>query len=262
VIVVDDHSSIPFALPADLETAVPVKVLRLDKNGGAAAARNAGVAAASGEWIAFLDSDDIWMTDKLARQASCAANEKPGELVCYATGFARVDALRGNRREELVPVPASGVEAFAAGCWFAPGSTAILHRKAFDIVGGFDPSMRRLEDFDWFLRFGLSGGELRVVPFVGALVNIDDRPAPAKTEDARAAILSKWPRWGTGSALPGSALPGSARTRLAAYLDLECASANFYAGDYLRAASFLARSFARAPRLRVPIERWWRSPGP
>jgi glycosyltransferase involved in cell wall biosynthesis len=255
VIVVDDHSSVPFALPLDLETPIPVRIVRLDANGGPAAARNAGIAAASGDWIAFLDSDDSWTPGKLAGQIAFAGNSPTDTLACHATGFARVDALKGNRREELIPVSAAGVDAFAGGCWFAPGSTAILHRKAFDIVGGFDASLRRLEDLDWFIRFALLDGKLQVAPFVGAVLNVGGRPDPAKVEAAGAAILAKW----SGSA--GEELGGRARARLAAYLDLECASANFYGGGRLRAAMFLARSVARAPRRRLPLERWWRGVG-
>jgi glycosyltransferase involved in cell wall biosynthesis len=251
VIIVDDHSSVPFALPPDLKTAVPVEIVRLDNNSGAAAARNAGIAAAAGEWIAFLDSDDLWMPDKLSRQAAFMKDGVVGTLTCFATGFRRIDVFRGSKPEELVHISAESAHAFAAGCWYAPGSTAILHRNAFDSIGGFDPSLRRLEDFDWFLRFGAAGGRLRVAPFTGSLVNVAHRPAPRKVEEARAAILAKW----SGEA--GGSLGTKGRARLAAYLDLECASANYYGGNRFRAFSFLAGSLAKAPRLHVPIERWW-----
>jgi glycosyltransferase involved in cell wall biosynthesis len=253
VIVVDDGSSDPYVLPADLEGAALVRVLRLEANMGAAAARNAGVAAAAGEWLAFLDSDDRWMPDKLARQAAFAEAGQSDPLTAYATGFARIDLQRGGRREELVPLPASGVDMFAAGCWFAPGSTALLHRDAFDIVGGFDASLGRLEDFDWFLRFAAAGGRLRVAPFIGSLLYVEDRPGRAKVEEASAAILSKW------SGNDGDLLGSRALRRLEAYLDLECGSANFYSGNPVRAGFFLARSLVAAPRLRIPVEKWWRA---
>jgi glycosyltransferase involved in cell wall biosynthesis len=250
VVIVDDHSSVPFTLPPDLELTTSVEILRLDRNRGAAAARNAGVEAASGEWIAFLDSDDTWMPDKLSRQIARIGGEADMR-VCYATGFTRVDKFRGNKPEDLIPASAKGIDAFAGGCWFAPGSTAIVHRKAFDIVGAYDTSLRRLEDFDWFLRFGAAGGSLQVAPFAGSLISVADRPTPEKVEEARAVILAKW----SGDA--GDVLGPRGRARLAAYLDLECASANFYSGNRVRAFSFLAGSFAKVPRLHVPIERWW-----
>jgi glycosyltransferase involved in cell wall biosynthesis len=253
VIVVDDHSSVPFALPPDLDSPVPIKIIRLDGNCGAAAARNAGIAAASGEWIAFLDSDDTWMPDKLSRQMAFIGGDRTDPRICYATGFTRIDTFKRNEPEALFPIPADSIDTFAAGCWFAPGSTAILHRKAFDLVGGFDPSLRRLEDLEWFLRFGLAGGRLQVAPFIGSLVNVADRPTPRRVEQARTTILAKW----AGDA--NDRLQARIRRRLTAYLDLECASANFYSGNFVRAAAFFIGSVARAPRVRVPVERWWRS---
>ena len=60
VVVVDDGSEPPFCLPVDLASHPKIRVIRQDKNLGESGARNAGVDAARGEWIAFLDSDDYW----------------------------------------------------------------------------------------------------------------------------------------------------------------------------------------------------------
>lgn len=71
LIVVDDASS------EDIEGLVRniedrrIKFIRRETNGGAAAARNTGLAEASGEYIAFQDSDDLWLPDKLAKQLAC-----------------------------------------------------------------------------------------------------------------------------------------------------------------------------------------------
>jgi glycosyltransferase involved in cell wall biosynthesis len=56
-------------------------VLRHPHRRGVAAARNLGVAAARGEWLAFLDSDDLWLPDKLARQMSFLEG-RPEVLIC------------------------------------------------------------------------------------------------------------------------------------------------------------------------------------
>ena len=58
-----------------------IRLINLDKNGGAAVARNQGIALAKGRYIAFLDSDDIWKSDKLSKQV--AFMEKEGCAFCF-----------------------------------------------------------------------------------------------------------------------------------------------------------------------------------
>jgi glycosyltransferase involved in cell wall biosynthesis len=256
VIVVDDGSKIPFRLPPGLDGEGTVRVLRQEENRGAAAARNAGVAAAKGEWIAFLDSDDLWAKDKLARQTEYAAAHPGHGPACYATAFQRRDAVRKGGNAALLPRGADTVGAFASGCWFAPGSTALMRREVFAAVGPFDEELRRLEDLDWFLRFALAGGELKVAPFVGSLVRVGGRPAPGPVEAASRALREKW-SGGGGKPTLGS----RERRRLAAYLDLECAAANRYAGNFWRAAAFLACSWIRVPRFGIALADWWRTVG-
>src|SRR5712672_1924489 len=65
VVVVDDYSQTPFGLPPDITGRADVRVIRHSENRGAAAARNTGVEAARGGWVAFLDSDDYWLADTL-----------------------------------------------------------------------------------------------------------------------------------------------------------------------------------------------------
>ena len=58
-----------------------IRLINLDKNGGAAVARNQGIALAKGRYIAFLDSDDIWKSDKLSKQVDFM--EKEGCAFCF-----------------------------------------------------------------------------------------------------------------------------------------------------------------------------------
>ena len=68
VIVVDDASSDRTEEVVEAINDVRVRFIRLDKNGGACRARNIGISIAKGEYIAFNDSDDVWMPNKLANQ--------------------------------------------------------------------------------------------------------------------------------------------------------------------------------------------------
>lgn len=79
IIIVDDGSQDNSAEVAR-QFGAPVRVI-CQENAGAAAARNRGLAEATGEWIAFLDSDDEWATDKLERQFAAAARFPAAQLV-------------------------------------------------------------------------------------------------------------------------------------------------------------------------------------
>lgn len=60
-----------------------VRLIALEQNGGGGRARNAGIDAAAGEWLALLDSDDLWMPDKLARQLAAVDALEVREVVCF-----------------------------------------------------------------------------------------------------------------------------------------------------------------------------------
>ena len=89
LIVVDDCSrdATPEKVRRMAERDERVIYLRNERNSGASASRNRGVQAAGGEWIAFLDSDDLWRKDKLERQMALV-KQHPDAVLCYtASGF-------------------------------------------------------------------------------------------------------------------------------------------------------------------------------
>lgn len=255
VLIIDDASPEPFHLPAELAGDARVRVIRAPANLGAGGARDLGCREASGDWIAFLDSDDYWLPGKLAAQAAMATEDQrqnPDALVAYASGFRSIRAATG-RRLDLIPRESADPADFASGCWFMPGSTALVSKQALAITGAFDLSLRRLEDLDWYMRFALAGGRLRVAPVRGAVIEIGARPSLTTIAQACRRLERKW----LAPNAPDR-LPPSMRTRLSAYLDVERAAASRYAGNLPLTAVFLMRSFLRRPRAQVHIRSWWR----
>lgn len=242
VIVVDDGSKPPFSQAAAIIRDPRVKILTLPSNRGASSARQAGVDAARGDVIGFLDSDDQWFPEKLAAQIVKLRSSKD-PLVAVTCGWME----EGNQSRQRLPRASSSLADFASGCWFSPGSTVIVPRAAFEIVGTFDPTLKRLEDLDWFLRFALCGGRLEVIPLIGARISIGRRGRSSPVEEASAKILERF----TGKLEP------RILQRLAAYLDLERSVAARNDGHYGAMACLLARSFIRHPRLGLALERWW-----
>jgi glycosyltransferase involved in cell wall biosynthesis len=252
IIVVDDGSPEPFRLPEDLAGDDRIRILRLDRNRGVSTARNVGVAAAQGNWIAFLDSDDVWLPGKIERQANFVIADQakqPNPLVLYCTGFRQV-SLKSGEMIDRIPVGTSDPRDFASGCWFSPGSTALFTKTAFAAVGGLDTGLRRLEDLDWCMRLGLEGGRLAVAPFIGAVVKVGTRPSLETVDAACQHLLAKW-------SVDARAQKLRVMRRLRAYLDVERAAACHYVGNYSGLSAYLARSLVQFPRINVHLRTWW-----
>ena len=154
IIVVDDGSVDDTAAVA-AATDSRVRVIRNDESGGVSAARNRGIAAAQGNWIAFCDDDDLWSPEKLAWQL--AATERSGAHWAY-TGDVNVDdrlrVLSGG------PPPEPEVVLELLPHWnplASGGSNVIVRSQALADVGGFDPSLRRTEDWDLWIRLARIG---------------------------------------------------------------------------------------------------------
>lgn len=126
------------------------------KNAGLAAARNTGVKNARGEYIAFLDADDWWRPEKIAKQMELA--EKRPELGAIGTTWERVDGDLKHLSTRVPPRPtddrATNVRGIACRTiWLGgSGSGVLARRDVFDEVGLFDESMRAAEDIDMWLR--------------------------------------------------------------------------------------------------------------
>ena len=256
IIIIDDGSTPPFYVSPDI-SAAGIRIIRLDENRGAAAARNVGFAAAKGEWIALLDSDDYWLPGTLKPRLDAAMRDFAHDrnpMRCYAGGFVLANRITGKSQARM-PVESSDPADFAGGCWFCPGSTILLHRDSLKRVGDFDPALRRLEDFDWFLRFALAGGSLKVFDEIVAVVEIG-----AKVSVDRLAVVEEHLRNKYLSSASGTRIPFRLARRLRAYLDIEHASSHVAQREWITAIYFLARSVMFVPRLSLHTRRFWSYP--
>lgn len=118
---------------------------------GAAVARNTGVAAAQGKWLAFQDSDDVWRIDKLKRQLSVIAESPHTGLVCcgYLVMTRSGDSyyLGADTRMQHGEWSADNIYDFR---FITP--TWLLSREVYDSSGGFDETMPNLEDWEFAFR--------------------------------------------------------------------------------------------------------------
>jgi glycosyltransferase involved in cell wall biosynthesis len=118
--------------------------------GSVAAARNAGIARAEGEWIAFLDDDDVWLPGKLERQIDEGTRTGADMVSCDYVTFA-LDGREAVQR----PRPCDGwshLRAISHFRWWAHPSAVVVRKSALDDVGGFDPGQRYGEDDDLWRR--------------------------------------------------------------------------------------------------------------
>jgi glycosyltransferase involved in cell wall biosynthesis len=117
---------------------------------GVSAARNAGVRASSGNWLAFLDSDDRWLPEKLSRQAQYI-RDHPGVCINqteeeWIRRGRRVNPkLKHAKREGNIFVDSLEL------CLISP-SAAVMSRDCFERYGPFDEDLPACEDYDLWLR--------------------------------------------------------------------------------------------------------------
>jgi glycosyltransferase involved in cell wall biosynthesis len=155
VIVVDDGSTDDTAEVVAGLGDPRIRLVRHDTPQGVAAARNRGIAEARGAWVAFLDDDDLWAPDKLARQLEAANG---AHCAWVYTGAVNVDdrlrILEGGPPPppERVPELLKRYNPVPAGA-----SNVMVRADALARVGPFDPRLRRTEDWDLWIRLARDG---------------------------------------------------------------------------------------------------------
>jgi len=164
IVVVDDGSTDATAevverLRSELGPEIEVIYLSQVRRGGNAA-RNAGVRAASGDWIAFLDSDDLWVGDKLEKQLARVALS-PGSVACYCglRGFSE----EGQLPEEHRAFPEGDLSSsLLVRDGTAPTSCYLVRRSVLLEAGLFDEELQARQDWDMWIRVSMYGAIVSV----------------------------------------------------------------------------------------------------
>ena len=149
VIVVNDGSEDNTRQVAEGIDDPRVTVIHHPQNRGVAAARNTGIQAARGSLVAFLDDDDRWLPDKLAKQVPLFADSAVGLVYC---GVAIVDE-QGKITWQALPTRRGDIyrSLLFKNCTSA-SSVVVTRRACFERLGTFDESLPPFEDHDMWLR--------------------------------------------------------------------------------------------------------------
>jgi glycosyltransferase involved in cell wall biosynthesis len=136
-----------------------VTLLR-QRNSGAAVARNEGLRRARGKYVALLDADDVWLPGKLRLQVDHLERHADVAMCCTRWHLLHPDATGRYRIEPALAPESAPVDPKCRGWIYCEllldcevwTSTVVMRRELFDLVGGFDPELRRGQDYDYWLR--------------------------------------------------------------------------------------------------------------
>ncbi len=148
LIVVDDGST---DNTQDILTSYKEKIIveKHSRNKGVSAARNRGITSASGQYVSFLDSDDLWLPQKLSTQVDFF-NANPDALICQTEEKWIRNSIFVNPKKRHKKLSGNIFEKSLYLCLVSP-SAVMMKRSLFEMTGMFVESLPACEDYDMWL---------------------------------------------------------------------------------------------------------------
>jgi glycosyltransferase involved in cell wall biosynthesis len=155
IIIVNDAStdSTSIYLQTLIQTYPHIQVITNQQSAGGSVSRNSGIAASRGEWIAFLDDDDVWLPEKLARQLT-ALSLAPQAVACSANF--RVNYPLGLKKNITTPQSITLEQLLKANV-MGGASVCICKAELLKSLGGFDAKLRSAQDWDLWVKLRDAG---------------------------------------------------------------------------------------------------------
>jgi len=156
IIIIDDGSRVPVAELLESAASRKVRVIRREEAEGVSLARNAGIAAARGQWLAFLDDDDLWAPTKVRRSLDAATKQHAhfafsgGVAIDRQGRVAFVDDGPSEQTSLYYGLLAANVLPFGA-------SNVVAKTSCVRDLDGFDPELSTLADWDFNIRLSAAG---------------------------------------------------------------------------------------------------------
>jgi GT2 family glycosyltransferase len=246
LVVVDDGSTVD--LREVVDEFAPASLLRFEERRGVPAARNVGLQHSRGEYVAFLDDDDVWFAHKLQTQLP-PLEADPSAGMVYGQVFVTVDGAGGSVWPDATQAPSGWILADMVVSWPVNTLAVVARRAVFDAVGGFDETLPTWEDDDMWVRIA----HRYPCVFVPGVVAHYRRSSSGKSRTSVIEGPGEATRWQVLeralSLLPEELDPEEIRRRARAAMSVRTAQIMWQIGEFAKAEAYLRAGLEETPAL-------------